>query len=162
ARIPCPQLFGGQVELVGDGRAHRGRALVRCEHFSHLPRPLWYSRRPPACARDAPLVRRVAGDGRINRAYRRCEPARRGRRGLSFRFARLCPEARARRARVTAMTAALHESANDTSTEPRPAEPTVTAETSPQEWTEFVTSHPGSGYHEWEWRQVFKQAFGHD
>jgi serine/alanine adding enzyme len=39
----------------------------------------------------------------------------------------------------------------------------VTVETSPQEWTAFVTRHhEASGYHDWKWREVFERAFGHE
>ena len=45
----------------------------------------------------------------------------------------------------------------------RPRLHAVTVETSPQEWTAFVSRHhEASGYHDWKWRDVFKKAFGHE
>jgi FemAB-related protein (PEP-CTERM system-associated) len=45
----------------------------------------------------------------------------------------------------------------------RPRLDAVTVESAPEEWTAFVRQHPGAtGYHDWKWRDVFKQAFGHE
>jgi FemAB-related protein (PEP-CTERM system-associated) len=47
--------------------------------------------------------------------------------------------------------------------EPVPALVETTTEASAREWNRFVNAHPGaSGYHVWEWRRVFEEAFGHE
>jgi FemAB-related protein (PEP-CTERM system-associated) len=42
------------------------------------------------------------------------------------------------------------------------AAPAVTIETSADEWTRYVLAQPrATGYHEWPWRHVFQDVFGH-
>ena len=41
--------------------------------------------------------------------------------------------------------------------------PVVTVESDPQPWTAYVSTRQGAvGYHDWRWRDVFKNAFGYD
>jgi FemAB-related protein (PEP-CTERM system-associated) len=41
--------------------------------------------------------------------------------------------------------------------------PVVTIESAPHEWTQYLRGRiAATGYHDWQWRQVFKGAFGYD
>jgi FemAB-related protein (PEP-CTERM system-associated) len=61
-------------------------------------------------------------------------------------------------------TAAAHEMPALEHPAPPMQAAVVAVETTPEAWTEYVLScgTAATGYHDWQWRTVFKKAFGHD